>query len=231
MVSRTCFAAVVCLTVVTAQGFTFSGIDRWVGEGANEAALVVDFNDAIRPNSLAWGYRFDGSPTGWDMFSDVLAADSNMYATIDSATSRGPALFGIGYDVDGDGFAISDGSAFDTDGVSDLNVWDPNTDNTDSEGTSLVDDAIATNSDDHYREGWFSNGFWVHFESSNNPYEAGSWSSGLGLGSQSLSDGAWTGLSFDGAFSFSDSPSQPLPEPAALGLFVLGGVALVARRR
>ncbi len=217
--------AVAAVLSAPAYGAALDDIDTWVGSGANEAALVIDWNDAISPQVRVWGYRFDGTATAWDMFMAVVAADSNLYTVIDSQTGFGPALFGVGYDEDSDGFGITDGSAFDTDGVSDLNTDPLSTDNG-SSLASLVDDATANDSDDHYAEGWFSNGFWVHFESTGGP-----WSSAFGLSSQTLSDGSWAGLSWDPAFSFSDPPSFIVPEPASLALLGLGGLAVLARRK
>jgi len=232
MFCRTCIAVVFCLGAAqAAHAFTFDDITTWVGSGASEAALIVGFNDGVDPVVLAWGYRFDGTPTAWDALMKVVAADGNFYATVDSKATYGPALFGLGYDVDGDGFGISDGTTFDANGVSDLNVWDANTDAGSSAATSPVDDATANDAADHYREGWWSNGFWVHFESPNNPYNVGSWQGGLGAGSQDLADGAWIGLSFDPVFSFTDPPTNPVPEPATMTLLGVGGAALLRRRR
>lgn len=46
-------------------------IEYWVGEGANQAILAVNWPDT----ALAWGYRFDGSKTVSDMMNDLAAAD------------------------------------------------------------------------------------------------------------------------------------------------------------
>ena len=39
-------------------------IQLWAGTGANEAAMVIDWNDGKSDESLVWGYRWDGSATG-----------------------------------------------------------------------------------------------------------------------------------------------------------------------
>ena len=40
--------------------FTADDVTFWVGSGANEAVLIVDFQDGTGTASYAWGYRFDG---------------------------------------------------------------------------------------------------------------------------------------------------------------------------
>src|SRR3974390_1833771 len=51
----------------TAPAPDFSNIQFWVGSGANQAALVIDWRDGLTPESLLWGYRWNGSATGLDM--------------------------------------------------------------------------------------------------------------------------------------------------------------------
>ncbi|MDR1181476.1 MAG: T9SS type A sorting domain-containing protein [Bacteroidales bacterium] len=51
-------------------------IKYWVGNGSNEAILIVHFcNDNI---GFAWGYRFDGTPKAGAMFAAINAADSRL---------------------------------------------------------------------------------------------------------------------------------------------------------
>jgi len=49
----------------------FSDIIYWVGEGANQAVMAVNWADT----ALAWGYRWDGTATVSDMMADIAAAD------------------------------------------------------------------------------------------------------------------------------------------------------------
>ncbi len=60
--------------------FTFENVQYWIGEGENKALLVVDWNDTVSPESLAWGYRFDGQVTGEQMITDIAAADERLTA-------------------------------------------------------------------------------------------------------------------------------------------------------
>ena len=65
--------------------FTQNDILYWVGTGANQALLVVDFNSGQADESVAFGYKFDGTPTGEDM----LLAINNAYADFNANLSGG----------------------------------------------------------------------------------------------------------------------------------------------
>ena len=55
-----------------------SAIEYWVGEGTNEAVLVVNWPDS----ALAWGYRWNGTATVADMMDSVAAADPRFSYTM-----------------------------------------------------------------------------------------------------------------------------------------------------
>ena len=72
----------ICLMAGAATAQTESSIDAdsivyWIGEGEDQAILVVDFGTT----ALAWGYRFDESDglTVDDMIGDILEADPRFY--------------------------------------------------------------------------------------------------------------------------------------------------------
>ena len=46
-------------------------IRNWTGTGTNQSTLVLQWNDAASPASLAWGYRWNGSASGLQMLSAV----------------------------------------------------------------------------------------------------------------------------------------------------------------
>ena len=56
----------------------FSDILFWVGEGANEAVMAVNWADT----ALAWGYRWNGAATVADMMADIAAADPRFSYTV-----------------------------------------------------------------------------------------------------------------------------------------------------
>jgi hypothetical protein len=61
-----------------APSFTAADVDFWVGTGAHEAILVIDFLDGTSVSSYAWGFRFDGSTTGEAMLNAIDAADAEL---------------------------------------------------------------------------------------------------------------------------------------------------------
>ena len=54
--------------------FPANAIEYWVGEGANQVVMVVNWADT----ALAWGYRFDGTKAVADMLDDISAADPRL---------------------------------------------------------------------------------------------------------------------------------------------------------
>lgn len=62
--------------------FTATDVTFWTGSGANEAVLIVDFQDGTGTSSYAWGYRFDGTTTGEAMLNAVVDADPNFAVVV-----------------------------------------------------------------------------------------------------------------------------------------------------
>jgi hypothetical protein len=204
------------LTGAAGAAFTFADVEFWVGSGANEAAIVIDWNgqDGAGAQSLAWGYRWDGDATGQDMLTAVINADANLYGRF-AAFGFGDALVGLGYDTDGDGFGISDGTDFGPAGLA-------------FAGTS--DGATATDGDDLYAEGW-STGFWSYWLG-DAPFGGGAWDEApVGFGARMLADGGWDGYRFAPGF-VSSEPREPVAAvPAVPVSAVIGLAAAVCARR
>jgi hypothetical protein len=197
---------------------TLDDVQFWVGSGANQAALVVDWNDGRSAESLLWGFRWDGSATGLDMFQAVVNADSRLFAHLGGYV-WGTAIHGIGYDLDGDGsFGVSPSLSFDGGGLV---------------TTSAPDDLrTPTDGADHYLEGWNA-GFWgYNLKASAND----AWASAVfGPAERVLADGVWDGYSFAPGFNFTD-PSEPIaatlvPEPTAFALLSISVLLLSCARR
>jgi hypothetical protein len=210
----------------------FSDIQFWAGSGANQAALVIDWNDGKTVESLVWGYRWDGSATGADMLTAVVSADSRLFAhlgTFDFGSGPEPGIFGIGYDLNGNGsFGVNSSPAlsFDSGGlaVDPIEIGD---DNVDASGTPA--DAA-----DHWLESWFpAPGFWSYYVK---PSTEAAWDFATsGSAGRTLSDGVWDGYSFAPDFMSGTSPSEPgiapVPEPGVCVLLISSGVLLVCARR
>jgi hypothetical protein len=68
-----------------APGFSLDGIERWTGEGTNRSALVVDWHDGTRPHALAWGFRWNGAATAFDLWQTVTDADPGLTGFLEVA--------------------------------------------------------------------------------------------------------------------------------------------------
>jgi hypothetical protein len=203
----------------SADAATFDDIQFWAGNGANRAALVIDWNDGKEPASLLWGYRWDGAATGLDMFQAVVAADPRLFAHL-GEFPWGTAIFGIGYDLNSSGgFAVNPNLVFDSGGLT-----------LDSGAGDANDARVPADSADHYVEGW-NNGFWAYYLKSSGSED---WTSAMtGADGRALADGVWDGYSFAAGFN-SSVPSEPLaavPEPGMVSLLVLGFLTILCTRR
>ena len=55
-----------------------SAVKYWVGQGSNQAILIVSWDAASPSQSLAWGYRWNGSIIAADMLQDIDDADDRL---------------------------------------------------------------------------------------------------------------------------------------------------------
>jgi len=204
-------AATGLFCTTAASAITLDDVEVWVGSGASQAGLVIDWADGSSP--AIYGYRFDGSPTSEDMFRDIANARPELYIKTGGFSFgdfNGRAIFGIGLDRDSDGFAINDATVF-TEGIAE-------TDTSNADGTASVD------GDDSYAEGW-NTAYWGYYISDGNS----NWGfASAGFTDRLLSDGQWDGWSYQPGFA-GGPPSVQVPEPGAA--VVLLGMAGVLRRR
>lgn len=221
-----------------ANAITFNDIDFWVGSGVNEAALIFDWNDGKSPGAIAWGFRWDGTKSVGDMMqaiagttqirtdtsgafvADISGADPRLFIRL-SQHSFGNALFGVGYDLDGDGGAFLPGV----------------------EGNET---GSASDPDDHYIEGWFNKGYFFGIGGT----DAGGFDfNEFAYDSLNLTDGNLYGFAFDDDFSTfnggtpGDEPQNvvaapapgaaqaSIPEPGTIIMLGSGVMGLMLRRR
>ena len=193
-------AALVLLSVMTVSvlsdesDFTMDDIKFWVGEGENRAALVIEWDDGVLPRTtLAWGYRWDGEATGEDMIRAIVAEDDRLFANFEEwpSTGYGTTVYGLGYDMDSDGFTYVEGT-YDYPGT---------------EGTLHLsnEDGYAEDTDDCYQEGWYENFWWYTLKDD----DLDTWSSSdTGITSRLLTDGCWDGwrlVPYDDSDPFSNN--------------------------
>jgi len=200
LISFVPFCAFSWLCTQSAAGFSFEDITYWIGSGTNRAAFVIDWvDDDAQPAALGWGYRWDGTATGAQMLRSIVADDPRLFAKLGGTMANPIAVYGLGYDTDGDGtFGIDDGTSFDSQGFA---------------FTTPADSAISIDEDDYYAEGWFT-GFWHYGVAGSNPYAAGSWSdTGAGMASRTLADGTWDSWVFSPSFDFTAFAENPVAAP------------------
>ena len=141
--------------VSKSSAVSFNDIQFWIGSGTNRAGLVIEWSTPesfgyttvpapIADKSLVWGYRFNGTATGAQMFNAIVAADPRLYAV--------EAFYaGYGTSVQGIGFHLAGGS--------DLGITDGTTTNFFTHGlltnaTVYIDAAAPLNPGDLYWGGW-----------------------------------------------------------------------------
>jgi hypothetical protein len=170
--------------------------------------MAIDwYENQSEPPALVWGYRWDGTAHGNDMLTAVIAADPRLFAKLGGSRGDANAVYGIGYDANGDGrFAIDDDTVFDAEGFA---------------FTGPADLAISSDAADYYAEGWFT-GFWHYGVASSNPYDGARWSDiAVGMASRELTDGSWDSWTFSPTFNFASFAENPAaaPPPFSAGDF------------
>ena len=77
--------------VSNSSAVSLDDIQFWIGSGTNRAGMVIEWSTPesfaystvpapIADKSLVWGYRFNGTATGIQMFNAIVAADPRLYA-------------------------------------------------------------------------------------------------------------------------------------------------------
>lgn len=207
-----------------ANDFTFDDIESWAGEGANRAALVIQWNADGETSALVFGFRWNGQATGADMLKAVVKANPRLYALMQYTNVSSPTdpnggytLNGIGWDKDDDG---------------DIRLIDTGNDNAvytspdgffehprgyvPGHGGSSdydYDNWIAGDTDDYWDAGWYQSywSYWVGSSATTLSY------SGVGASGRVLSDGAWDAWNFSrnfGSYSLKEFEAAPQPIPA-----------------
>ena len=201
----------------TNTGFTMDDIKFWVGEGENQAALIIQWNDEREENTYVWGYRWTGEATGYDMLAAIVKADKRLYY-LTHKTNLGNTVAGIGFDLDGDGdIALK------------LNREDVAVN---SEGYAVTtsynyDDFSARDADDLWMSGWFTNGYWSYYGNNDGTFPPSTYAT-AGASSRKLQnnsvDGWWfaAGMTWDPATwnSLAAIEKPSLPRTFTNGFFL-----------
>lgn len=185
-----------------AQSFRFSDIKFWVGEGENEAALVLQWNVDGEETALVWGYRFDDSATtGYTMLENIVKADDRLYMVVQNS-AFGMTVQGIGYDADGDGEISLLNETGKEQQLGETRILIAN-------GTFTAKDA-----DDFFKCGFTTDGYWAYFVEDSETLPPAGYAS-TGASSRKLTDGCVDGWSYSNG-SFEWKPLQAAEEPKPL---------------
>lgn len=203
--------------------FSFGDIAFWVGEGTNQAALVLSWHDGstTNPDHMVWGYRWPAGETrtGLDMIKAVASADKRALLLIQYTGSMGYTVNGIGYDEDPTNlditFDAASAKAHITSYQYPANAQDiANQAITEGQVSGIINHPFNANTgtgypaydydywtidrdfypDTHWHAGWY-NGYWSYFcrDAKNQDWEYSSW----GASSRELTNGTWDAWSYN----------------------------------
>lgn len=85
------------ISSLTHADFTFDDIHYWVGEGTNQAAVIIDWN-AGADTSLAWGYRWNGDAIPAQVAIAAIAHEDRRLVYSWSTKEGGASVNAFGYD-------------------------------------------------------------------------------------------------------------------------------------
>lgn len=185
------------------SAFSFEMIENWTGEGANRAAMVVQWNDGRETSALVFGYKWDGEATSCDMIEAIAAANPRFYTILQKGTQYGTAVGGFGWDVDGAGEIglLKGGKA--------IKEVSPGVFDGDSYG---FDGITPLDTNDYWYSGW-NEGFWS-FWVKDTAAEAFGFAQ-VGASSRNLADGCWDGWNY--APGMQNQPWKPFEAAPANG--------------
>lgn len=213
--------------------FTFDMIESWAGEGANQAALVIQWNTGkdSEKTALVFGYRWDGVATGADMVRAVVSANPRLYGLIQYTNVSSPTDPNGGYTINGFGWDVDEAGPIQLRDTGDKTV--PGGKIYDSADGLFIhprgyvpgqggsssydyDDWEAVDPNDYWKAGWFTNGFWSYWVkgSTTAAFSFSSW----GASARVLTDGCWDGWNFENNFVVDDwKPFEAAPSPIPAG--------------
>jgi hypothetical protein len=185
----------------------FDSIQYWVGTGSNRAALIIDWKNTSTPNSsFAWGFRWDGQATGYEMISAIAGnvgldpAPAVPDGTGDPALTIYAVDFGFGLAVSAIGYQIGATTLFER-------GFNPDTP-----------------------------GFFAYFLADGSTALPTTWTSSMvGSSDRLLSNNSWDAWVWAPNFveSLPDTPLAAIPEPGAILLILASaaGIWLISIRR
>ncbi|MCM1042544.1 MAG: Ig-like domain-containing protein [Bacteroides sp.] len=215
------FADTCTLTVKKENGntepaFTFDDINFWVGEGSNQAALVIDWQDERLDHALVWGYRWNGEATGTDMIIAIAQADPRL-TLLTHETQYGNTVAGIGFKRNAPGEITL---TFAPEGEEARVVVPENgiviADNSDYDSWSASEDAL-------WRSGWNTGYFWAYLVADDAADEL--ISASMGASDRKLTNGCMDVWNWD-SYPSSTEPRMPYEAVTPISIIPATGVSL-----
>ena len=190
---------------VKKANLSLDDIVYWVGTGTNEAAFVVQWNDAKNPDALVWGFRWNGTATGEDMLKAIAKTDKRFFTLLYQGTQYGSAIGGLGFDRDGKGSVglYNNGNVtyplYPVDGIIHTTAYD-------------FDNYTTIDANDHWQAGWLSKGYWSYWVK--DPTDPDFGYSGFGASSRELVNGSFDVWNYNPDFNSPDISSTLTPVSA-----------------
>ena len=207
--------ALLCSASFARSAISFTDIRLWAGsapgEGINEAALVVDFDDGSP--GLLWGYRWPAleGRTGEDMLAAIMGADRSLH--VDSTFFPGSFSYGPrtrSFSDNGTPDNYFDDSYW--------GYWVNNEVYNEPGGNFLLNSHIVPPATEVVPLG--------------NPYDAGHWvESSTGAAGRPLVNGSWDSWAYGIYGTRAGEPVAAIPEPSAAMLLAAGTLLMLRRRK
>jgi hypothetical protein len=219
------------LFVAKSAAISLDDIQLWTGSGTNRAALVIEWNTPevlnyttvpapVANKTLVWGYRFNGSATGTQMFNAIVAANPGLYAVEDVDPTYGTSIDAIGFSLNGAGLTgLTDGTITNLAGTFTKGILVNPSLNVDGTYSLNRNDLFWSGFTGPYWQLWNELGDNGGFLNSPNrgtnefwdadAYSQGQWASSYsGLDELPLTNGSWIGFSISAA-GYDSNPGDP----------------------
>ena len=189
---------------MSSADFGFDDIENWTGDGENQAALVIQWNDSRETHAVVFGYRWNGQATGADMLKAVVRNNPRLYTLMQYTNVSSPTdpnggytINGIGWDADNDGeislVDTKDGMIYTSE---DGFFEHPRGYKPGSGGSSDYDydDWESTDDGDFWQAGWYM-GYWSYWVGEGEHPSSLSYSN-WGASGRVLENNSWDGWNY-----------------------------------
>ena len=150
---------------IAARDLTFDDIQYWVGQGPDSAMFIVQWNDALPPDGLVWGYLFDANNSnqnrGINIIYAVAKEDPRFFALSFSTDGIDPNGNPLGVAIGGLGYDINENGIFKL--ILNNALLSPNSNGLFITNSYNFDDYAKSEPEDHWQSGWYDDGYWSYW--------------------------------------------------------------------